>query len=306
MRIYRFLPFLCLLVLSGCASQAPVEKAPVATSSTPSPKFPRDDLGREVQLKSPANRVVSIGPGATETIFALGAGSKLVGRDQVSDFPEAALKLPIVGDYTGPFVEKTIALKPDLVIILGETYDKVRVENWQSKIGVPVVALTPNTTNEVVQGIQKIGAWLGIPKEAATLSAQFKPYLADHGLEGTPKAFFEVSRTPLWTAGKGTLINDLMGRANVTNVAFSTSGYKQYNVESLLAQNPDFYIVAREQPDRAQILRELRSHPQLRNLSCIKKGNVVVLSADWTLRPGPRLIKGIEQLKNAARAIQRQ
>ncbi|HVF11227.1 MAG TPA: hypothetical protein VNA16_10510, partial [Abditibacteriaceae bacterium] len=76
-----------------------------------SPSLPRDDLGRAIKLKSVPRRIVTIGPGATETIFALGAGDRLVGRDSGSDYPPDEVKrVPIVANFAGPFFEKTAAL----------------------------------------------------------------------------------------------------------------------------------------------------------------------------------------------------
>ena len=286
-------------VLGGCASNPTEPRAPASGRPITDLHFPKDDLGREVKLQKPAQRVVCIGPGATETIFALGAGSKLVGRDQISDYPKEALKLPIAGDYTGPFVEKVIALNPDLVIVQGETYDKARAENWQKKIGIPVAILVPTSVEKVADGMKKIGVWLGSEKAAGNIVASFRPYLGDRGLEGAPKGFFEVQRSPLWTAGKGTLVYSVMANAGVAG-AFEIAGYKQYNLEFLLTRNPDLYIVSETKPDRSKTLRELRSHSILKKLRCVREGAIVVLPADWVLRPGPRLILGIKKLRRQA------
>ena len=162
MRILRFLPVFCFALFAGCARDTPTSSTPPAPVETTAQTFPKDDLGREVNLKSPAQRVVCIGPGATETIFALDAGAQLVGRDQVSDYPAAALKVPIVGDYTGPFIEKVIAAKPDLVIVQGETYDRARAEIWQQRIGAPVAILVPTSVRKFEQDVVKTSAWLGL------------------------------------------------------------------------------------------------------------------------------------------------
>jgi len=304
MRILRLLPVLCLLLLSGCTEETPQGSTPSTPVSVKKQLFPRDDLGREINLKAPAQRVVCIGPGATETIFALGAGSKLVGRDQVSDYPQEARKVAVAGDYNGPFIEKVIALRPDLVIVQGETYDKARAENWQQKIGVPVAILVPTSVDKVANGITKIGVWLNASEESRKLTSAFKPYLFDKGLEGEPKGFFEVQRSPLWTAGKGTLIYSIMGKAEIANLAFGVSGYKQYNRETLLAKDPDLYIVAVAQPEKKRVLRELRSDKFLGKLRCVREGKIIAVSSDWVLRPGPRLLKGIEVLKREAASIQ--
>jgi iron complex transport system substrate-binding protein len=306
MRFFRLL--LCLVgigVLAGCARTLHEEiRHDGRPQQIPTQRFfPRDDLGRAVNLHAPAQRVVCIGPGAVETIFALGTGKLLVGRDQFSDYPTSTKGIPVVGDYTGPFAEKVVAVRPDLVIVQGETYDKTRADNWQQKIGVPVAVLVPTSVSKVVEGIGKIGRWLECPAAAAKLARGFELELASKNVAGAPHAFFEVQRSPLWTAGKSTLIASVLSAAGIGNVAGSVSGYKQFSTEALLAKEPTLYIVAQNKPDPKRVLRELRQDDVLGKLQCVRKGNIIVLPADWLLRPGPRLQKGIAALQREARRL---
>ena len=293
MRILRFLPVFCFALFAGCARDTPTSSTPPAPVETTAQTFPKDDLGREVNLKSPAQRVVCIGPGATETIFALDAGAQLVGRDQVSDYPAAALKVPIVGDYTGPFIEKVIAAKPDLVIVQGETYDRARAEIWQQRIGAPVAILVPTSVRKFEQDVVKTSAWLGLKK-----SFKVSIYPRTGHRVGVP-AFFEVGRSPLWTAGSGTLINDVMHIAGLDNVA-RVNGYKQFNIEKLLALQPYVYIVpvAAETPPKEypRLLSELKKDRVLGRLKCVQENRVIFINSDWILRAGPRLQQGLQKL----------
>jgi iron complex transport system substrate-binding protein len=285
-------------VLGGCA-RAPQHQ----DNSSLAPKtssFPKDDLGRAVNLKAPAQRVVCIGPGATETIFALGAGSKLVGRDQVSDYPAATKGVPIVGDYTGPFVEKVVAVKPDLVIVQGETYDKTRADNWQQKIGAPVAVLVPTSLERVGIGIRKIGQWMGDESKAKKVAEPLMNISHPNSLRHT--ALFEVQRSPLWAAGRGTLYSDIISYFGMRNLP-EFSGYRQYSIESLMAEQPDVYIVAEASPDRKRVLLELRRDPVLAKLKCIREGRVIVLHSDYILRPGPRLVLGLKEFETQRKMI---
>jgi iron complex transport system substrate-binding protein len=240
-----------------------------------------------------------VGPGATETVFALGAGDRIVGRDQISNYPAAALKIPIIGDYTGPFPEKVVAAHPDLLIIQGETWDRSRVETWQSQIGVPVAALTAHSVAQEAGDITKIDSWLGTGKAAGIVRALEQPVAKTGGAT----AVVEIQRSPFWTAGRGTLVDDVMTHAGVRNVANDIVGYKAFNLESLVSRNPDLYILTVEDPvrDGDHALRELRAQPVLCDLPCIRQGRVIVLSGDLLLRPGPRLAEGVRQL--AAKAL---
>ena len=261
--------------------------------------MPRDDLDREIKLSAPATRVAIIGPGAIESVYAMGAGAHIIGRDAYADFPAPVKNATIIGDFNGPSVEKTIALHPDLVIVQGETYDRERIDKWQNQIGAPVAQFSATTIQGVADDIRKIGAWLGKPQDAEAVALRLqgtpRPLVVE---ANAPTAFFEVGRKSLYTAGSDTLVGELLTAANLKTVASSIKGYKAFNGETLLAKQPDVYVVTSEKPDPQQTLRELKAHPLLKNLRCVQQGHVVVLNASEALRPGPRLRDAIEQLKS--------
>ncbi|MBF8284274.1 MAG: putative ABC transporter substrate binding protein precursor, partial [Anaerolineales bacterium] len=139
--MFRKLFFPTLLALSvllgACASPAasPTPVPPTATTApivepttapavepTLEPMTLTDSLGREVTLAAPAQRIISLAPSNTEIVFALGAGDKLVGRDDFSDYPPEALKVQSIGSlYPNVNAEVIVALKPDLVLAAGIT-----------------------------------------------------------------------------------------------------------------------------------------------------------------------------------------
>ena len=295
-------------LFAGCARNLPQTPTAV-TNASPAPvvALPRDDLGREIKLNGVPRRVISLAPGVTETIYALGAGGRLVGRDQMSDYPAAARQLPQVADFNGPFFEKVVALRPDFIIEQGETYDAGRIELWQRKCGVPVALLQPKSVKEVQSGIEKIAAWLGVPQKAAALTREFHLVGRDsrrgQSFVRWP-AFIEIGRSPLWSAGDDTLIGDVLSSAGLGNVA-KIHGYKPFSAESLVQADPEFYVVTDAKPDVQRALRELRAVPALRGLKCIQKGRVIVVPADWVLRPGPRLAKGIGEITRQLSQIER-
>lgn len=291
----RALVLLPFLLLAGCQN-APPTAAPVVSPVVSSFASPKDDLGREIPLKAPAKRVIAIGPGAIETIFALGAGKSLVGRDDYADFPIQAKKVAIAGDYKGPNVEKSIALRPDLVIVQGETWDKARVEQWQTQIGAPVAALVATNLLEVAADIEKIGQWTGHDAKSSRIAASLRPKIGADFAPG-PSAFIEISRSPLSTAGQKTLVDSVLSQARCNNIA-RVSGYQPYGLESLLANPPDVYIVP-SKAKRDTVIQQLRADAALSKLKCVREGQVVVVDPDLILRPGPRLQQGIAQLRKA-------
>ena len=292
------------LALAGCRSnQAPRDssakpKLPESSPAASTFSSPRDDLDRPVKLKFPARRVLVIGPGAVETIFALGAGDRIVGRDSGADFPPDIKKVAIVADFNGPFIEACIAQRPDLVLAQGETWNRERIESWQKKIGAPVAALAPTTVTMVQQDADKIAAWLGVPARDLKLGSP----LRDARQTPQPTAFVEIGRSPLWTAGQNTLVSDVVARAGFRNVARDVAGYKAFSKEALLQRQPDFYIATGEPKDRARIVSDLKRDAALSGLKCVREGQVLVVPGSFLLRPGPRLQDGIKQIMAAHQA----
>ena len=291
---FRFLLCASLLLFAGC-------RAPDAPKPTASPaKFisPNDDLGREVALSKPAARVIIIGPGAVETMWALGAGTLLVGRDDYAHFPTQTKKVAIAGNFQGPNVEQCVALRPDLVIVQGETWDKARVEQWQTQIGAPVAALVPKSLATLRADIQKLATWTGKPNRAAALNAKLRA--ASSTLRA--KAFIEIGRSPLYTAGSGTLVDEVIRAGGFQNAA-PVRGYQAFGTESLLAAQPDVYVVP-SGGTRADALKQLRAHPALSKLKCVQAGRVVVVNGDLLLTAGPRLVQGIEILRRESTKLE--
>ncbi len=299
-RRLRLLLPVAVLALNGCRTAPQTASSSTQNAATPeAAAMPRDDLNREIKLAAPAARVAIIGPGAIESAFAMGAGAHIIGRDAYADFPPPAQNAAVMGDFNGPSVEKTIALRPDLVIVQGETYDRERIEKWQQQIGAPVAQLSATTLKGVAADIRKIGAGLGESENAEAVATRLQGTPRPLAVEANaPTAFFEVGRSPLYTAGSDTLVGEILTAANLKNVATTIKGYKAFNGETLLAQQPDVYVVTSEKPDAEQTLRTLKAHPVLKNLRCVQNGHVVILNASEALRPGPRLRDAIEQLKN--------
>ena len=289
-----------LLLLAGCAAPRPAATppasgVPAANVAAQGTQFPNDDLDRPINLNAPAKRVIVIGPGAVETMFAIGAQKQMVGRDNYADVPPAAKNVAVAGDFQGPNVEQSVALRPDLIIVQGETYDKSRVENWQAKIGAPVAVLTPRTLQMARIDIELVGAWVDKTAQAHKISASLN---VPAPFKNGPKAFIEIGRSPLYSAGPDTLVGNVIEAAGFRNAA-PIKGYQPMNIESLLADPPDVYLATSDKP-KTQILAELRKSPTLSKLDCVRKGRVIVINGDLILRPGPRLKQGIEKLRESS------
>ena len=278
-------------------------EAPTAIATTTSTAITlTDDLGRTVTLNHPAQRIVSMAPSNTEILFAIGAGSQVVGRDDFSDYPAAVQSLPKVGGTDKYNNEQIVALQPDLVLAAEiNTADQVKA---LESLGLTVYYLkNPTSLEEMYGNLETIAKLTGHEADAATLIASLKGRVA--AVDGKiatvtsrPSAFYELDATDPakpYTAGPGTFIDLLIQRAGGTNIAgTSKDQYPQLSLEQVVALNPSFILLGDAAygatPDA------VKARPGWGSLSAVKNGNVIAVDDNLFSRPGPRLVDGLELL----------
>jgi iron complex transport system substrate-binding protein len=256
----------------------------------------KDDTGKPVTLKSPAARVVSLAPANTEMAYAVGGGSKMVAGTSYDDYPAAAKSLPKIGDFSNPSVEKIVSMRPDLVLAAGGIQAGLRskLEN----LGVQVYVVDPTTLDQTMKDLHNLGLLMGTGATADALVAKMKTDVkaVTDKVAGLPKptVFFEVYPKPLMTTGKGTFIDDLITLAGGTNIAAGAgSGYLNFSNEVLFKDDPDVYIAPiGSQADPGQISKR----PGYNQLKAVVSKRVFTIADDLVVRPGPRLVQGLQQL----------
>ena len=290
-----FLTLLFALILTACGS-----------ASTSSGKLTfTDGLGREVKLDSPAQRVVSLAPSNTEILFALGAGSQLVGRDEISDYPEEAKAITSVGGSMGDFSEEAIvALKPDLV--LASELNSPDLVASLEKLGLTVYSLgNPKTFEELYKNLEIAAQLTGHEKEAAELNKSLRARVAAVDkkimpLSYRPIVFFELDATdPLapWTAGPGTFIDQLITRAGGINVGSELEGdWAQISSENLVVADPQIILLA--DALYGGTVESVKARPGWDVISAVKNDAIHPFNPDLASRPGPRLVDALEEMAN--------
>jgi len=293
---------LLLVLLTACAPQA--TEAPTAV---PAALTFTDGLGREIKLDGPAQRVISLAPSNTEILFAIGAGSQVVGRDQLSDYPETAKAVTDIGSsFEALNTELIVSLKPNLVLV-AEINTPEQVKQLED-LSLTVYYLKNPITLEEMYGNLKIVAQLtGHEAEAATLIESLKARVAAVDekiapISSRPGVFYELDATDPakpYTAGKGTFITLLIDRAGGYNIASDIDGYPQLSLEQVVAADPAFIILG---DARYGITPEsIAQRPGWENLSAVKNGNVLPFNDDLASRPGPRLVDALEELAKLLR-----
>lgn len=259
----------------------------------------RDDTGRTVEIRVPARRIISMAPSVSESLCAIGAQKALVGVTTVDDYPAAVKKLPRIGDFFTPVVERIRALKPDVVILESGTIDKTSVDNLQSRFQVPVFALKSRTYDDVITHLLQLGLIAGSSQGAQKTAAVMRAKAAQAARQIRGKrrvtVFAQVNASPLYAAGPGSFLDDLIRRAGGTNVVRGANPYPQYSKEALLAANPEHYVIA----EGSVMAPRTEIAPPLDRLYAVKHGAVHRINADWLLRPTPRLADGLLELTKA-------
>jgi iron complex transport system substrate-binding protein len=308
--------FALLLLAAACGeatspASGPSLAGPSAaggTTSDPSPSsaFPltiTDDDGVQVTIEAEPRRIVTFAPSATEIIYALGLGDRLVGvSGPFDDYPAEATDVQQVGgagDFgVDPNIEQVVSLEPDLFLtIKGGDQWKDRLRD----LGVPVVTLDATDLDDLLHDIAVAGRITGAAEEAAAVAADLGRQAAEveealSGLEPV-SCFYETFYPPLYTVGPGTFIYDLLERAGCAPVtASSDQQYPQWSVEDLVEESPDVYLVSSESgAGPGQVARRVGFDA----VSAVARGRVVAIESDLAERPGPRIVQGLRLLAEA-------
>jgi iron complex transport system substrate-binding protein len=319
---------LLIALLTACAPQTTPTTAPVPTEivatqaptqaptvtltvvSTPTFSFPMffmDGLGRRVDFAQAPQRIVSLAPSNTEILFAIGAANQVVGRDQLSDYPEAAKNVKDIGStFQALNTELIVSLKPDLVLA-AEINTPEQVKQLED-LGLIVYYLkNPATLEEMYRNIEIVAQMTGHNEEAATLIESLKKRVVAVDekiapLSSRPSVFYELDASDPakpYTAGKGTFISQLIERAGGFNIASDLEAYPQMSLEQVVAADPAFIILG----DAAYGItpESIASRPGWDTLSAVKNNKVFPFDDNLVSRPGPRLVDALEQLAKLLR-----
>jgi iron complex transport system substrate-binding protein len=294
-------------LLGACASAAATPSIPKPTTqATDQPIVLTDGLNHTVTLDQPAHRVVSMAPSNTEILFAIGAGSQVVGRDEFSDYPAEAAKLPSIGGSMGKYNNEAIVdLKPDLVLA-SELNTAEQVQALEA-LGLKVYLLSnPTDLDGMYKNLEIVGELTGHQAEAAKLVQSLKSRVAavEEKLKNVgdqPLVFYELDSTDPnapYTAGSGTFIDTLLSMAKGRNLGDMLDGqYAQISLEELVVQNPDIILLG-DYTWGGVTPADVAKRAGWEKLSAVQNGKVFTFDDNLVSRPGPRLVDGLEALAN--------
>jgi len=293
-----FLSFTAAIVLLLAPACTPSNTS--STVQTTANRQLTDYSGRKVSLPYRVDRVISLAPNLTEIVFAVGAGSALVGDTTYCDFPAEAKNVEKVGDTLHPSLEKIIALRPQLVLVSTASQLEVFTEQLKTH-NIEVFVTDARDLDGVFKSILQIGEIVGKQDEAESLVAKLRERTnaVEAAVKPLPKAriFYQLSAEPLYTAGHDSFVTDLIRRAGAESVTADVPGaWPKYSAESALAAKPDAIILPTggSMGDANKNVAEA-----LRNSPAAQQGHVYKINDDHLVRPGPRAVDGLEEMAKA-------
>jgi iron complex transport system substrate-binding protein len=254
-----------------------------------------DDAGHALDLERPPQRIISLSPHLTELLFAVGAGTQLIGVDSASDYPTAAQRLPRIGDFSRVNLERVLAAKPDLVVAWAGGNRAVDIHRLK-RLGLPVLLTDAHRLEDVARLLRLLGEATGHAAQGAAAADRFSLRLAAIRL-GQPSrdaplaVFYQIWDHPLMTVGGSHWISDalaLCGGRNVFDDIESASPV--VSREAVLLRAPEVVVGGSDAPG------QLREWQRFAALPAVKNNGVVRVDADLLHRPTPRLLDGIEEL----------
>ena len=237
-------------------------------------------------------RILALTPHACEMLYAIGAGSQIVGAVSYCDYPAEANAIPRVGSYVRINTESALRLKPDVAIVREKNV--VGIETLK-KMGVKIIISNPVSFEGVFDDILLLGKITGHQVEAETLTQQLHDRLQQVRSKNRSDTavFYEVWHDPIITAGGPSFINDLIHEAGGNNVFASIQIETPHvNIESVVRANPSLIVIPLEK-------RNIRERKQFWGKWLGKEVRFISIDPDLLHRPGPRLLDGLELLQQA-------
>lgn len=291
----KFLLILFLLIFLACQT-SPQNNSPTTTNE----QVVTDEIGRQVKVPKNPQRIISLAPSITEMLFALELGEKVVGVTSYCNYPEVATKIPKVSDTLHPNLEMIISLKPDLVLVTTAS----QLEQFTAKmseLGIAVFVIKSDSVKAVLSSIELLGKITNKEQIAKnlidSLNARLEKVKQQHSNQtAKPKVFFIVGTEPLITVGRKAFVTDVINLAGGQSISEDVeTEWPAYSIETAISRAPEIILSpgshsTENEPSKLTLPKGLEITPAARS------GKIYKIDGDLLLRPGPRIIDGLEQI----------
>ncbi len=260
-----------------------------------------DLANREVSLDGEVERIVSLSPGNTEIVFALGLGERVVGVTDYCNYPSEALAKEKVGGFSDPNVEVILTLKPDLVLA-GSMHEEVVAQLEERAI--PVLVMEPETVSQVYEAIRLIGTAAGVKEKAETVASGLEQQingvqekLAVLTDDEKVTVYYELWYDPPMTVGNRTFIHEVITAAGGKNVfADIEDDYPTVSSEAVAEKNPRVILYPDDHGTAEMVLEQYYARPGWSGIAALKDERIYRVDSDPFNRPGPRMGQAIQKV----------
>lgn len=282
-RVTALLIAVALLLGAARAESAPVEAV--------------DDAGATVRLPAPARRIVSVAPHLTELLFSAGAGDRVVGAVAYSDHPEAARRIPRVGDSAQLDVERILALRPDLIVVWHHGTPALQLQRLR-RLGIPLYAGESRTMAGIASTLRRLGALTGTAATAEAGAAAFERQVAalrrQYAGRMPLRVFYQIWPQPLMTVNGRHLISEALALCGATNLFAALAPLTPtVGLEAVAALDPDAIVSGSVASEAAS---DLAGWQRLGSLRAVREKRLLVVDPDRLHRQSDRVVDGAREL----------
>jgi iron complex transport system substrate-binding protein len=259
-----------------------------------------DDTGKTVTLQFVPTRIVSLAPGATEMLFAAGAGKHVIATVEYSDEPPAAKQVPRIGDVVAIDMEKLVALRPEVAVVWPGGGNPAQIEEI-SRMHIPMYRQQVNTLTDLAGSLRRLGALAGTGDVAEQAARNIETRLATltrtYGSSRHPSVLMEVWNHPFYTVGGTHLMSDALRICGARNVFGDLKELGPViDVEAVVARDPDIIVAAAPPGAGAEWLADWKRFTTLR---AVRNGNLIAFEDQRLTRLGPSVVDATEGLCKA-------
>ena len=287
---------------AATASPTPAATPSPSPSPSPAPAYPltlTDDEGTAVTLAKAPTKIVSLTPGTTETLFAIGAGPNVVGVTDFDDYPASVKSLPHVASYTAVDIEKIVGLGADLVLAGGNGFNPPDQVAKLRSLGVPVLVVYAKDVPGVLKDIEFVGRAAGHAAEAkdltASMQAGFDQVQAAMASLSKPRTFYEIDTTgAIYGPAKDSFVAGMVDLAGGTPITTGDPNKYDIPLEKLVTADPEVIVLGDAAYGATAAAVKARSG--WGTMTTVKTGAIRPANDTLITRPGPRLGEGLRDL----------
>jgi iron complex transport system substrate-binding protein len=247
------------------------------------------------ETRGSAPRIITLAPHLAEMVYAAGAGDTLVGTVEYSDFPDAVLQLPRVGDAFRLDRERILSLQPDLLLAWQGGTPAAVIDQLRGD-GYEVVLIGGSSLASVADALEQIGRLTGRVDTAERSASAYRQELAAlrdrYAARAVRRTFFQISERPLYTVTAAQIISQAIALCGGENVFADLPGLAaQVSAEAVVAANPQVMMAT-----AGGAGDPLARWQRFEDLAAVRDGHMYLVNGDLVSRPGPRLLSGVAQI----------